>query len=210
MVEEEARRGARRRRDHETCGAQRYRPARPPPRLDFARRHKDALHLRLDLWVRDVATGQERQLTTDGAKDFGYATSNAGWTTSAAPRSHGRPTATRLQRSTRTNGTSATCISSRRRSTAESGVARVEVSASRRSRGRHDSHRVIIDVDSGKMTRLMMGPDFHRAMSEDNLDMGGNLWSPDGSKLGFVSTDRFPQVVHRQACRRHHRRRASA
>ncbi len=34
--------------------------------------------------MRDVATGQERQLTTDGVKDFGYATSNAGWTTSAA------------------------------------------------------------------------------------------------------------------------------
>ena len=37
-----------------------------------------------NLWVRDVATGQDRQLTTDGAKDFGYATSNAGWVTSAA------------------------------------------------------------------------------------------------------------------------------
>jgi hypothetical protein len=37
-----------------------------------------------NLWVRDVATGQDRQLTKDGEKDFGYATSNAGWTTSAA------------------------------------------------------------------------------------------------------------------------------
>jgi len=51
--------------------------------------------------------------------------------------------------------------------------------------------RVIIDVESGKMTRLLSGPDFHRAMSEDNIDMGEYLWSPDGSKLGFVSTDRF-------------------
>src|SRR4051794_1480727 len=32
-----------------------------------------------NLWVRDVATRQEKQLTTDGAKDFGYATDNAGW-----------------------------------------------------------------------------------------------------------------------------------
>ena len=32
-----------------------------------------------NLWVRDVATGQEKQLTTDGVKDFGYATDNAGW-----------------------------------------------------------------------------------------------------------------------------------
>ena len=51
--------------------------------------------------------------------------------------------------------------------------------------------RVVIDVDTGKMTRLLAGPDFHRAMSEDTLDMGEYLWSPDGSKLGFVSTDRF-------------------
>src|SRR3954471_13877717 len=32
-----------------------------------------------NLWVRDVATGRETQLTTDGIKDFGYATDNAGW-----------------------------------------------------------------------------------------------------------------------------------
>jgi hypothetical protein len=38
-----------------------------------------------NLWVRDVATGQETQLTTDGVKDFGYATNNAGWVKSDAP-----------------------------------------------------------------------------------------------------------------------------
>ena len=32
-----------------------------------------------NLWVRDAA-GKETQLTTDGVKDFGYATDNAGWT----------------------------------------------------------------------------------------------------------------------------------
>lgn len=32
-----------------------------------------------NLWVRDVATGKETPLTTDGVKDFGYATDNAGW-----------------------------------------------------------------------------------------------------------------------------------
>ena len=37
-----------------------------------------------NLWLRDVASGQDKQLTTDGVKDFGYATSNAGWQTSAA------------------------------------------------------------------------------------------------------------------------------
>src|SRR3712207_1504603 len=33
-----------------------------------------------NLWVRDVATGRETQLTRDGVKDYGYATDNAGWT----------------------------------------------------------------------------------------------------------------------------------
>jgi hypothetical protein len=38
-----------------------------------------------NLWVRDLATSQDRQLTTDGIEDFGYATNNAGWTRSPTP-----------------------------------------------------------------------------------------------------------------------------
>jgi hypothetical protein len=46
--------------------------------------------------LRDVATGQERQLTTDGAKDFGYATSNAGWATSPAASLSWSPDGTKI------------------------------------------------------------------------------------------------------------------
>ncbi len=35
-----------------------------------------------NLWMRDIASGKETQLTTDGVRDFGYATNNAGWTRS--------------------------------------------------------------------------------------------------------------------------------
>ena len=38
-----------------------------------------------NLWMRDAGTNKETQLTTDGVKDFGYATDNAGWTTSDRP-----------------------------------------------------------------------------------------------------------------------------
>src|SRR5262249_11426845 len=38
-----------------------------------------------NLWVRATATGEETQLTTDGVKDFGYATDNAGWSKSDRP-----------------------------------------------------------------------------------------------------------------------------
>jgi hypothetical protein len=42
---------------------------------------KLAVFIRTDnLWLRDLQSGTERVLTTDGVKDFGYATDNAGWT----------------------------------------------------------------------------------------------------------------------------------
>ena len=48
-------------------------------------RKSDAFIRNYNLWVRDVATGKETQLTTDGVKDFGYATDNAGWIRSDRP-----------------------------------------------------------------------------------------------------------------------------
>ena len=144
-----------------------------------------------NLWVRDVATGQERQLTTDGAKDFGYATSNAGWATSAAPAlswsPDGKKIATQQQDErkvgdmylveTPVNGGHPVLRAWKYPLPGDPDVAMIS--------------RVVIDVETGKITRLLTPPDFHRAMSEDNIDMGEYLWSPDGSKLGFVSTDRF-------------------
>ncbi|MBS1503951.1 MAG: DPP IV N-terminal domain-containing protein, partial [Bacteroidetes bacterium] len=38
-----------------------------------------------NLWVRDLATGKTTQLTTDGVKNYGYATDNAGWKSSDGP-----------------------------------------------------------------------------------------------------------------------------
>ena len=144
-----------------------------------------------NLWVRDVATGQDRQLTTDGVRDFGYATSNAGWTTNAGPSlswsPDGKKIATQQQDErkvgdmylveTPVSGGHPVLKAWKYPLPGDEVVAMIA--------------RVIIDVDTGKMTKLLMAPDFHRAMNEDNIDMGEYVWSPDSTRLGFVSTDRF-------------------
>ena len=38
-----------------------------------------------NLWVREISSGKETQLTTDGVKDFSYALDNAGWEKSDRP-----------------------------------------------------------------------------------------------------------------------------
>src|SRR5687768_6635926 len=163
----------------------------PPPASISPDRTKAIFICDWNLWVRDIASGQERQLTTDGVKDFGYATSNAGWTTSAGTSLSWSPDSKKI----------ATQIQDERK-VGEMYLVRTPVE------GGHPTlrawkyplpgdpdvamiTRVIVDVDTGKVTKLLMPPDFHRAMSEDNLDMGEYLWSPDGTRLGLVSTDRF-------------------
>jgi dipeptidyl-peptidase-4 len=174
-----------------TCGLNVTGLSGPPPASMSPDGTKAIFICDWNLWVRDVATGQDRQLTTDGVKDFGYATSNAGWATSAAASlswsPDGRKIATQQQDErkvgdmylveTPVNGGHPVLRAWKYPLPGDPVVAMI--------------NRVIIDVETGKITRLLMAPDFHRAMSEDNLDMGEYLWSPDGTRLGFVSTDRF-------------------
>ncbi|HLA91490.1 MAG TPA: DPP IV N-terminal domain-containing protein [Gemmatimonadaceae bacterium] len=141
-----------------------------------------------NLWVRDVATGQEKPLTTDGAKDFGYATDNAGWAGSDRAILLWSPDSKKIatqQQDERTVG-EMYLVQTRVNHPAlrawkyplpgDSVVAMV--------------HRVIIDVDAGRVTRLQMAPDYHRATLGDNLSMNDYAWSPDGSRLALVSTSR--------------------
>ena len=59
---------------------------RAPTETDISPDKSKAAFIRdYNLWVRDIPTGKETQLTTDGVKDYGYATDNAGWTQSDHP-----------------------------------------------------------------------------------------------------------------------------
>ena len=57
----------------------------PPDSVLSPDRRSAAFIRDFNLWVRDIPTGTDRPLTTDGTRDFGYATNNAGWIKSDAP-----------------------------------------------------------------------------------------------------------------------------
>ncbi|MGI0128928.1 MAG: DPP IV N-terminal domain-containing protein, partial [Thermoplasmata archaeon] len=141
-----------------------------------------------NLWVRAAATGQETQLTTDGSENFGYATDNAGWIHSDRPILLWSPDSKKIatqQQDDRNVGDMYLV---------ESRVGHPILHAWKYPLP-GDSivsmiHRVIIDVDAKKVIRFQTPPDYHRAMLGDNLNMADLIWSPDGSRLAYVSTSR--------------------
>jgi dipeptidyl aminopeptidase/acylaminoacyl peptidase len=145
-----------------------------------------------NLWVRDTKTNQTTQLTTDGAKDYGYATDNAGWTHSDqailrwSPDSRKIATFRQDQRKVgdmylvTTNVGHPTLQSWKYPLPGDKDIAMIE--------------RVVIEVASPKVVRLQTAPDPHRASLSDDISSSGTLddvdWSADASQLAFVSTSR--------------------
>ncbi|HKI95991.1 MAG TPA: DPP IV N-terminal domain-containing protein [Gemmatimonadales bacterium] len=145
-----------------------------------------------NLWVRDLATGKETQLTTDGVKDFGYATNNAGWIQSDYPVLLWSPDSKKIA-----------TFQQDERGVGKMYLVHTELGHPTLEAWNYplagDSivttiQRVIIDVDAPKVIRLKMPPDQHRSTICDHIFCGGRWadveWSPDGSKLYFVSTSR--------------------
>ncbi|MEO7102201.1 MAG: DPP IV N-terminal domain-containing protein [Gemmatimonadaceae bacterium] len=141
-----------------------------------------------NLWVRDVATGKERQLTTDGVENYGYATDNAGWVHSDNPIVLWSPDSKKIatqQQDDRHVGDMYLLDT------------RVGHSHLQHWKGAYPGDsvismisRVIIDVPTAKVIRIQSPPDFHRAMLGDNISMSDLIWNPDGSQLAYVSTPR--------------------
>ncbi|WP_414636575.1 S9 family peptidase [Arenimonas sp.] len=145
-----------------------------------------------NLWLRDVATGKESALTTDGIKDFGYATDNAGWTHSDravlvwSPDSKQIATFQQDQRKTGEMTTVGTGVGHPHVETwkyplvGDKDITMIE--------------RVVIRVDSPHVLRLKMPPDQHRSSLCDDVSCFGGWedvqWAADGRSLGFVSTSR--------------------
>jgi len=145
-----------------------------------------------NLWVRDITTAKETQLTRDGVKDFGYATDNAGWTRSDRPIVLWSPDSKKIatfQQDQRRDGEMYLVETATGHPTLQAwkyplpGDAAITM-----------IERVVIDIDSGSVIRFKMQSDQHRSTLCDDVacrgDWGDVQWSADGSTVAFVSTSR--------------------
>ena len=172
------------------------RPAALPPNAQRSPDGKWGVFIRdFNLWARELATGRDVQLTTDGIRDFGYATDNAGWVHSEravltfSPDSRRIATFQHDGRGVRDMHLVGTNVGVPRLETwkypvpGDSVIFRIS--------------RVIIDLaapDGPRVVRLQMPPDQHRSTVSDHVNCGGAIcdvqWYPDGSHLAFISSSR--------------------
>lgn len=149
-----------------------------------------------NLWVRNLETGEEKQLTTDGVKNYGYATDNAGWTHSEAAILRWSPDSKKIA-----------TFQQDQRNVGEMYLVTTNVGHPELKAWKYplpgDSivimiERVIIEVDTPKVIRLQMPPDYHRGTLSDDISSSGTFddvdWSTDGSHLAFVSTSRDHKI----------------
>ena len=145
-----------------------------------------------NLWVRDLASNQQTQLTTDGVQDLGYATDNAGWSSSDKPVlrwSHDSKKIATFRQDERnvnsmylvtTNVGAPTLQAWKYPLPGDSTIITIQ--------------RVIIDVENPKVINIQVAPDAHRGTLSDDISSSGTFddvdWSDDNTQLAFVSTSR--------------------
>ena len=154
--------------------------------------HSEAFIRDWNLWLRDVASGKETQLTTDGSTDYGYATDNAGWIHSDRAIVVWSPDSSRIatfRQDQRKTGSMTLVGTGVGHPTVETWkyplVGDADVTM---------IERVVIDVANKSVLRLKMPPDQHRSTLCDDVSCDGGWedvqWAPDGSTLAFVSSSR--------------------
>ncbi len=187
------------------CDLQQYRCAAAdsaaspaaPPNSSVSPDGSRAVFIRdYNLWLIELDTGRETQLTSDGIEGFGYATNNAGWTHSDRPVVTWSPDSRKIA-----------TFQHDGRGVPEMYLVSTNVGSPRLQAWKYplpgDSvifriHRVIIDLadpEQPRVVRLQMPPDAHRSTVTDHIACSGGTvcdleWYPDGSHLAFVSSTR--------------------
>jgi dipeptidyl aminopeptidase/acylaminoacyl peptidase len=146
-----------------------------------------------NLWIREVSTKAEKQLTTDGVKDYGYATDNAGWIRSDRPVVSWSPDSKKIA-----------TFQQDQRKVGEMYLVETKVGHPVLQAWKYPLpgdkvvsmiERVVIHLDGPRTVRLKMPPDQHRSTFTDDIksrtgEMGDMQWSPDSTRIVFVSTSR--------------------
>ena len=149
-----------------------------------------------NLWVRNLESKKEIQLTTDGEKDFGYATDNAGWKHSDAAILRWSPDSKKIA-----------TFKQDQRKVGEMYLVTTNVGHPKLQTWKYPLpgdkdiamiHRVIIEVDSKKVIPFDIPADPHRASLSDDISSSGTFddvdWTIDGSQLAFLSTSRDHKI----------------
>lgn len=145
-----------------------------------------------NLYVKDVASGKLTQLTTDGIKDYGYATDNAGWKHSNGPILRWSPDSKKIA-----------TFQQDQRNSKDMYLVTTNVGAPKLEAWKYPLpgdkqiptiRRVIIDIENPKVISLNIPADPHRATLSDDISSSGTFddidWKADGTELAFVSTSR--------------------
>jgi len=145
-----------------------------------------------NLWVRDVASSKETQLTTDGIKDFAYATNDAGWTRSDVPVLVWSPDSKRIATFRHdSRGVGDMYL-------VNTVVGHPTLTTLKYPLPGDDKifmiERVVIDVDQKKVVKINLPVDPHRSTLCDHIVCGSTWsdvqWSADSKEVAFVSTSR--------------------
>jgi len=145
-----------------------------------------------NLWVRDLATNQSTQLTTDGIKDYGYATDNAGWQSSDRPILRWSPDSKKIA-----------TFRQDQRNVSDMYLVTTNVGKPALRSWKYPLpgdkeiitiQRVILNTDHPGVIQLQVPPDPHRASLSDDISSSGTFddvdWNEDGTQLAFLSTTR--------------------
>jgi len=155
-------------------------------------RSKAAFIKEYNLWVRDVKTNEQKRLTTDGIKDFGYATDNAGWTSSDGAILRWSPDSKKIA-----------TFKQDQRNVGDMYLASTNVGHPTLKSWKYPLpgdkeipmiSRCVINVDDAKVIMFNIPPDPHRASLSDDISSSGTFddidWNPDGNEVAFLSTSR--------------------